>query len=72
MHRPRLQSWLYRVFLLSCMTATGLGLLVIWGVEPTRLLGRVLGSSLVIAVASALTISANRLMAAPPGEADRA
>jgi acyl transferase domain-containing protein len=65
MSRPtsRLQRVLYPVFLVTCTSAAAIGLLAIWGVEPSRLMGRLLGTCVVLAVASAFTMSATRLVA---------
>lgn len=73
--RSRLQSVLYRVFLVTCTIATTIGLLLIWGLEPDQrtglLLLRVLGTCVVLAIASAFTMSATRLVAGQPPENDR-
>ena len=66
----KLQAVLYRVFLVSCTTASALGLLMIWGVEPAEFLLRVLGTCVVVAVATAFTMSATRLVAGRPPEDD--
>lgn len=63
-----LQSVLYPVFLVTCTTAAVLGLLVIWGVKPSALLVRILGTCVVVAVAAALTLSATGLVAGRPPE----
>jgi hypothetical protein len=63
---------LYRTFLISCSTAAGLGLLLIWRViEASQLLAQVLGSCALVAVVAALTLSATRLVSGPPPEDDR-
>jgi hypothetical protein len=63
--RSRFQTVVYRVFLITCAMATGLGLLVIWGMVSERETGvflmRLLGTCVLLAVASALTISTARL-----------
>jgi hypothetical protein len=73
-HAPKLQAILYRVFLVTCLTATAIGLLMIWGIAPSpdagMLLLRVLGTCVVLAVASAFTMSATRLVAGRPPEDD--
>ncbi len=71
----KLQQILYLVFLLTGGTATLLGLLLIWGLTPNGpdpWLARVLGTCIVLAVASALTMSATRLVTGRPPEDDRA
>ena len=59
------QTVVYRIFLISCVMATALGLLAIWGVVVDGSSGvflmRLLGTCVVLAVASALTISTTRL-----------
>ena len=64
--KSRAQAVLYRVFLVTCVMATALGLLVIWGLEVEGafavFLMRLLGSSAVLMFASALTMSATRLV----------
>lgn len=64
--KSKAQAVLYRVFLVSCVLATGLGLLVIWGLDVDGafevFLMRLLGSSVVLMFASALTMSAMRLV----------
>ncbi len=64
--KSKVQAVLYRVFLVSCVVATALGLLVIWGLDIDGAFGvflmRVLGSSVVLMCASALTMSATRLV----------
>ncbi len=70
----KLQGVLYRVFLATCTIATILGLLAIWGFVPMGeegvLLARLTGTCIVVAVASALTMSATRLVAGRPPEDD--
>jgi hypothetical protein len=65
---------LYRVFLVTCTLATAIGLLLIWGLSPDHqtgpLLLRVLGTCVVLAVASAFTMSATRLVAGRAPEDD--
>lgn len=72
--RSKLQAILYRVFLVSCTLATAIGLLLIWGFELRGFTGdvllRVLGTCAVVAVASAFTMSATRLVAGPAPEDD--
>jgi hypothetical protein len=64
-----LQSVLYRVFLVTGATATVLGLLLIWDVLPGGILpARVLGTCLVLALASAFALSATRLVSSRPPE----
>jgi Tfp pilus assembly protein PilN len=63
--RSKFQLVVYLIFLVSCAMASVLGLLVIWGVEPRNdtgvLLMRLLGTCVLLAIASALTISTTRL-----------
>ena len=68
--RSRLQTVLYPVFLVSCLTAALLGLLLIWGIVPSPLLLRIVWTCVVVAVASAFTMSATRLVAGRPPEDD--
>ena len=68
--RSTLQLVLYPVFLVSCATASALGLVMIWGGEPSILVFRLLGTSIVVAVASAFTMSATRLVAGRAPEDD--
>ena len=68
--KSKLQALLYPVFLVSCVLAAVLGLLLIWGVPPSTLLLRILGTCVVVAVASAFTMSATRLVAGRPPEDD--
>ncbi|MFY9343905.1 MAG: hypothetical protein WAT39_15550 [Planctomycetota bacterium] len=72
---PPLQAFLYRVLVVACAVATVLGLLLIWGLEPERELGRelmrVLGTCVVLAVGSAITLSATRLVSGKAPEDDR-
>ena len=68
--RSKLQALLYPVFLVSCTIAAVLGLLLIWGISPSIVLVRILGTCVVIAVASAFTMSATRLVAGRPPEDD--
>ncbi|HEX5050909.1 MAG TPA: hypothetical protein VFZ65_03975 [Planctomycetota bacterium] len=70
------QRILYRVFLVSGGIATLIGLAMIWGLEPEHrdsgmLLVRVLGTCVVVALASGLTLSATRVVEGPPPEDDR-
>lgn len=67
---PKLQVVLYRVFVVTCTTASALGLLVIWGVALTEFLVRLLGTCVVVAVACAFTLSTKRLVAGRPPEDD--
>lgn len=73
--RSGLQLVLYRVFVVSGTIATVLGLLLIWGFEPEPHIGivlaRVLGTCVVLAVASAFAMSATRLVDGRPPEDDR-
>lgn len=57
-----MQRALYAMFLTTCLSATALGLSLIWGLEPSMPLLRVLGTCVVLAVASAFTMSATRLV----------
>ena len=66
--QAKLQVVLYSIFLVTCVAATVLGLLFIWGVDPSKLLLRVLGTCVVLAVASAFTMSATRLVSGGPPE----
>ena len=72
--KARLQAVLYRVFLVTCTLATAIALLLIWWLDPDReawvQLLRVLGTCVVLAVASALTLSATRLVAGRAPEDD--
>jgi len=68
--KPRLQVVLYPVFLVSCGMASTLGLMMIWGVEPSGFFMRLLGTCVVVAVAAAFTMSATRLVSANPPEDD--
>jgi len=68
--KMKLQAVLYPVFLVTCTTAAGIGLLTIWGVEPTMFVMRLLGSCIVIAVAAAFTMSATRLVTGRAPEDD--
>ena len=68
--KPKLQVVLYPVFLVTCGIASALGLLLIWGVEPSRFFMRLLGTCVLVAVATAFTMSATRLVAANPPEDD--
>ena len=69
-----LQRVLYRVFLVTGTIATVLGLLLIWGFVPEPpaavVLARVLGTCVVLAVASAFAMSATRLVDGRPPEDD--
>jgi hypothetical protein len=67
----KLQAVLYPVFLVACGAGSLLALLFVWEVlAPSKLLARVLATAAVIAVASALTMSATRLVSGPPPEDD--
>lgn len=68
--RSKLQRVLYPVFLVSCAIASALGLVMIWGVEPSILVVRLLGTSIVVAVSAAFTMSATRLVSGPAPEHD--
>ncbi len=68
--RSKLVSRLYPVFLISCGLATALALMLIWGDRPDKLQVRLLFTCCVIAVASAITMSASRIVAGPPPEDD--
>ena len=63
--RGNFQKVVYRVFLVSCAMATVLGVVVIWGGVSERdsgvFLMRVFGTCVLVAVASALTVSTTRL-----------
>ena len=63
--RATFQNVVYRVVLVSCAMATVVGLLVIWGGlserGPDVLLWRLFATSVLIAIASALTVSTTRL-----------
>lgn len=61
-HRARMQRVLYATFLVTGSIATILGLLMIWGLDASTLVVRVLASCVVIAAASAFTMSATRLV----------
>ena len=70
-----LQRVLYRVFTVTGTIATVLGLLLIWGVVDVPsggviLVARVLGTCVVLAVASAFAMSATRLVSGRPPEDD--
>lgn len=71
----RLQTALYRVFLVTCTTATVLGLTALWGLTPggefSNLMYRSLVSCVIVAIASALTMSATRLVTGRSPEDDR-
>ena len=70
----KLQPALYRVFIVTGTIATVLGLLLIWGFAPEPpagvVLARVLGTCVVLAVASAFAMSATRLVNGRPPEDD--
>ena len=74
--KARLQAVLYRVFLVTCTLATVIALLLIWAIDPDhgtwlwRLSIRLLGTCVVLAVASALTLSATRIVACRAPEED--
>lgn len=72
MHRRRskLQLVLYPVFMVSCATAAAIGLVIIWGGQPGTFVLRVLGTSIVVALATAFTMSATRLVAGRAPEDD--
>ena len=69
--RSKLQSVLYPVFLVSCVTGSVLGLLLIWCIEGNLFLGRIVATCAVLTVATAFTMSATRLVTGPPPEDDR-
>lgn len=72
----RLQTVLYRVFLVTCTLATVIALLLIWAFDPEHgtwlwlLSMRLLGTCVVLAVASALTLSATRIVVGRAPEDD--
>ena len=66
--RSKFQALLYCVFLVSCVGAFALGLLKIWGSESSIFLGRVFLTCVLVAVVSAFTMSATRLVAGRPPE----
>ncbi len=72
---PPLQAFLYRVLIVTVAGATAMGLLLVWGFEPEGKLGNVLmrvaGTCVVLAVASAITLSATRLVSGKAPEDDR-
>ena len=68
--KSKLQISLYRLFLVCCTLGSVLGLLLIWGVELSTFWLRVLGTSAVVALASAFTMSATRLVSGRPAEDD--
>ena len=69
--RPTLQVVLYPVFLVSCVTAVALGLLMIWGMQLSVFLFRFVGTCALLAVATAFTMSATRLVSGRVPEDDR-
>lgn len=73
-NRSRLQVAFYRVFIVTGSIAVLLGLLLIWGYEPepgtAKFLARVLGTCVVLALASAFAMSATRLVAGRAPEDD--
>ncbi len=60
---PGPQNVLYVVFLVTCAMSVGVALLLVWGAEPTEFLLRLLGTTGVLALGSALTMSATHLAA---------
>lgn len=72
--RSKLQVVLYRTFFVTGTIAVLLGLHLIWSFAPepatTRFLMRVLGTCVVLAVASAFALSATRLVDGRPPEDD--
>jgi hypothetical protein len=65
-----LQKTLYAVFLVACLGASTLGIMMVWGFEPTRFMVQILATLAIVAMATAFTMSANRLVAGPPPEDD--
>ncbi|MGE3171883.1 MAG: hypothetical protein AB7O97_04605 [Planctomycetota bacterium] len=62
---------LYAVFLFTTGIVVVSGVAMIWGASFGTLWARVVGTCAVLSVASALTMSATRLVKGPPPEDDR-
>lgn len=61
--RATIHAVLYPLFWLSGGAAVGLGLMLVWGLEPSIFLARVLGSCVILAIGSGFAMSVTRIAA---------
>jgi hypothetical protein len=70
-NKSKLQTVLYPLFLVTGCVAVVLALLMIWGMEPTKFMGRLAVTCAVLAVGSGVTMSVSRVVAGRLPEDER-
>ena len=63
--KPVMHNALLLAFMVNMIAAVVMGLMLIWGFEPTILFGRILGTCTVLAFAAAFSLGATRFMKMP-------